>query len=327
MNFRLLFRDKLFRTVLNFSKIFLTLIILGVIANQNRESFYLIRFSDLRLFWLFPTFLNSLILIQLVAAYRWQQFIISTGGKYSLLSLLRINLVSIFYGLLLPSSDGFAVFRILLLESESKELHAKASASVILEKLTGFLTLTLMVSIAGLFLFRGILIYAVLLFLIVILLFIFMWIRRNGGDSVIGNSKGRIRFFLSKVLGYLQKSDKKLLVTRALPLVVIVQFLSFINVYFVFRLFGITTDFFQHIILQPVIQLISLIPLTVSGLGIRESAFIHFYSKMGIAGSTLMFVSLINFVTLSVVPAIIGGLINLFSGTKVILESSDRLVR
>jgi len=263
----------------------------------------------------------------LVAAYRWQQFIISTGGNYFLLSLLRINLVSIFYGLLLPSSDGFAVFRIMILESESKELHAKASASVILEKLTGFLTLALIVSIAGFFLLWKIMIYSALLFLIVVLLFFVILNKRSGGEKLSADSKGKIWKFLNRVFEILQKSDKKLLFSRALPLVLVVQLLSFINVYFVFRLFGITTDFFQHVILQPIIQLISLIPVTVSGLGIRESAFIHFYSGLGISGSLLLMVSLINFVTLSVIPAIIGGLINLLSGTKAILQSANRLVR
>lgn len=64
---------------------------------------------------------------------------------------------------------------------------------------------------------------------------------------------------------------------------------------------------------MPLIYILSMIPLSISGLGIREGFFVYFYGLIGVEPSIVIAVSLINYLILSVVPALIGGIIYIFS--------------
>jgi len=301
------------RKLLIVIKILLTLLILYLIFSQNKNSLRLVFRNHLQLIWLIPAALNSLLVMQVLAAYRWKQFLIATKGDYRLSDLLRINFVSIFYGLLLPSSDGFALFRIIILENECQELRAKATASVILEKLTGILLLLATALFSLLFLMD---IFPVKLFFFIIIALFFIasvLFLLKSSFLLIEKSGKKICSFISKTLESIHEVRASVLVIRAIPLVLIVQLLSYLNVYFIFRVFDINISFVKHVSYLPLIQIISLIPLTISGLGIRESAFVFFYKHLNPNNSLLIFVSLLNFFILSVIPALIGGLINLFT--------------
>jgi glycosyltransferase 2 family protein len=68
----------------------------------------------------------------------------------------------------------------------------------------------------------------------------------------------------------------------------------------------------QNLLLYPLIGLLTVVPVTVSGFGVREGAFVFFYSLVGVPSEVAVGVSLLNYLLVIGVPALLGGLLLLF---------------
>jgi uncharacterized membrane protein YbhN (UPF0104 family) len=59
----------------------------------------------------------------------------------NVISLAKINFMAIFYGLVLPSSQGFDLIRIYMIEKRHPQKRGKVGSSVVLERIIGMITL------------------------------------------------------------------------------------------------------------------------------------------------------------------------------------------
>ncbi len=113
--------------------------------------------------------------------------------------------------------------------------------------------------------------------------------------------------FLFKVYEYfhLYKSRKDILL-KAFIYSLIVQFLSILSVYVLSKGISLNLSLFTFMIFVPVIVLISFIPVSISGLGLREAAFVLLLGTTGVSPDQSVTLSLLWF--LSVVVASFWGL-------------------
>lgn len=116
---------------------------------------------------------------------------------------------------------------------------------------------------------------------------------------------GRVRFLL-KVYEYLHyyRSQRELLL-KAFLYSVLIQVMSILSVYLLARGMGLDLSFTALLIFIPLIVLISFLPLSLSGIGVREGAFAFFLGTIGIPTSAAVSLSLLWF--LSVVAASLWG--------------------
>lgn len=98
-----------------------------------------------------------------------------------------------------------------------------------------------------------------------------------------------------------------LLLCRTFLYSLVIQLLSFVAVFILARGLALPLDFVTIMLNLPVIVLITLLPISISGIGVRESAFIWLFGLAGIAAEKAMALSLLWF--LSTVAAGIWGLI------------------
>jgi uncharacterized membrane protein YbhN (UPF0104 family) len=59
-----------------------------------------------------------------------------------------------------------------------------------------------------------------------------------------------------------------------------------------------------------------MIPLTFGGIGFREGGFALFYIQLGVPNTIIITVSLLYYIVISIIPALLGGVIYLFSSYK-----------
>lgn len=59
--------------------------------------------------------------------------------------------------------------------------------------------------------------------------------------------------------------------------------------------------------------MLTVVPLTVSGFGVREGAFVFFYSLVGVPAEVAVGVSLLTYLLVIGVPSLLGGLLLLFN--------------
>lgn len=266
-------------------------------------------------FWLLPCFLISIVVTPLLAGWRWQTFLSAIRIKIRLAELIRINFLSIFWGVMLPSSDGFAFIRMALVAHRHPENKEKAIGSIILEKFFGIFILLTTAFCAGFFfknpqtgrlrLITGLCLFFMLaLIAAVAIMPVFQ-------KPVIGKSifKKVLRFMQILLLSWQQAHKGKLFL--GFLLIFSVQLMSYLTIYCLFRFMGYEIPIIYHLSLIPIIQIISLLPVTISGFGLREGAFVFFYQQLGIPANSLITLSMLNFFIQTGIPALIGGLLSL----------------
>ena len=270
--------------------------------------------------WLILSFFLTLVLIPILSAVRWKIFLFYSGITERLKQLIKINFISIFWGIMLPSSDGFAAIRMYLIEKKHRNLPGTSSSTIIAEKLLGFILLCFFGLFFSLFIHnipqiaiaRTFLILTTIIILLITLIItnsrIYNYVSLRLEKIIFA---GKVFEYLSGMHSSLTRLPFKKILLRALPIMILVQLATFINVYFIFRAMDISIPIIYHLVFVPVIQIISLIPVTISGFGIREGAFVHFYSLIGIEPSVAFSVSILNFLILTCVPAFIGGIVSI----------------
>ncbi len=272
--------------------------------------------------WLIFSFYFTLVLIPILSAVRWKIFLFYSGISEKLKQLIKINFISIFWGIMLPSSDGFAAIRMYLIEKKHRDKPGTSGSTIIAEKLLGFILLCFFGIFFSLFIHNipQIAIARTILILTAItILSITLIITNSSIYNYVSIRLKKIRFarkvfeFLSGMHSSLTRLPFKKIILEALPIMILIQLTTFINVYLIFKAMGISIPIIYHLAFIPVIQIISLIPVTISGFGIREGAFVQFYSLVGIEPTVAFSVSILNFLILTGVPAFIGGIISIAS--------------
>lgn len=273
-------------------------------------------------FWLILTFLLTVFIIPSLAAWRWKILLRFAHIYEKFVQLLKINFISIFWGIFLPSSDGFAAIRFYLIEKRHKQNLGKAGSTIIIEKIFGFLLLCIIGIVFSFFLAEteSIFISRIILGAIIfVLILIFILFSNKNLQNKLAATFHKIKFlrkaisyFISVHSAFVKISINKVLIL-AVPLMVVLQICTILCVYFIFLSFGVNLPLTTHLALVPIIQIISLIPISISGFGIREGAFVYFYNIIGISPTIAFSVSIINFLLLSGLSALIGGIWSIIS--------------
>ena len=76
--------------------------------------------------------------------------------------------------------------------------------------------------------------------------------------------------------------------------------------YFIGLSVGINVSFFYFLLFMPLTTFVGQIPITINGLGTREAAMISLFGLLGIPGTKIFSMSLINLVINGILPSIIG---------------------
>jgi glycosyltransferase 2 family protein len=275
-----------------------------------------------------------LIIIPLIVNNRWKLFLQIQGIEERFLTLAKINFISIFLGFLLPSSTGFDAIRIYQIEKRHKNKLGAGGASVVIERLLGFYLLSLMGVAGALFAYTrgtevGVLIFAIFINLFVsVVLLLFknkkLYNRVSGIFLRVNKLKKTVNY-LDKLYAAINSFpiDKTMFLT--VPLILLFQLSSVLCAYLLFKAFGVDILFYYHLAFLPIILIISIIPISISGFGIREGGFVYFYGLIGVDGGIALLVSLLYYSVLVLVPAAIGMVLYLTGSTDIRKEKIREL--
>ncbi len=273
------------------------------------------------LVWFSLAFVLTLLRV-LVSALRWQLLLRSKGYHISGFTLFRAYMVSSFYNLFFPSVLGGDVVRAYLVSSPLGS-RSEAASSVILERLLGFLSLAL-IALAALLVGYNMVgpkvrLFVVLLFVGLLGGILLLFFRRLiglffRGISLLGLSRirGALERFYNTFYAYKEKPGA-LLTTLGLSL--LYQWLGIVVVALLGRSLGLSLSFTYYLVFLPLIWVIMMLPISISGLGLREGAFVFFFSKVGLSRETALLLSLLFFSHM-VLMGLFGALMSLLPGEK-----------
>ena len=93
------------------------------------------------------------------------------------------------------------------------------------------------------------------------------------------------------------------------------QFVGNVSTFFISQSLGFRVPFVYFLIVMPIIWVIMMVPISISGLGVREGAFVLFFTQQGVSTENALLLSLLFF-ALTVVLALVGGVIFAWGGYR-----------
>ena len=247
---------------------------------------------------------------------RWQMLLRTVGINIPLKRLVGSFSGGIFFSIFLPSTIGGDLVRAADLVEHTRKAK-EVIATVFLDRLSGYMGLVFLILPA--LLLGGNLVLdrvvftsvSVIVILLVVLLFVLFnnniysritkWLSSPGAGKIketIKNMHQEIHVF----------RDHKRMIVLNLLISFIIQLVGPISVYFIGLSLGVKVNFIYFVIFLPIIGAITLLPVAIGGLGLREGLFVVYFAKAGVAKQLALTMSLLSF-SFVVIYAAIGGLI------------------
>lgn len=295
---------------------------LAVMAGLLALLYRKVDFADFRaalagLQWGWLPIIYALLFVNTVLnSWKWGLLLRADGIRMSLGSLICSHLIGTFFNLFLPSSIGGDAYRVV---DVGRRAHAgaKSFAAVFAERLMGFLALALW----------GLLFTAIgwarlpdprILFLPVVVFvlmgaLVFAVIQRTWLMAVWNflrlNRARRLDAFLSRFLDSLAgyHADRKL-VAVVFVLSLVFQMIAITTIFLISQALNWSVPFIFFCIFVPLITLGEALPISIFGIGVRDSLYVFFFVQGGATREEALAMALV-YVLITLVYSLVGGVI------------------
>jgi uncharacterized membrane protein YbhN (UPF0104 family) len=218
--------------------------------------------------WLIAA-LAAFVVSKIIAAIRLNIYFRNIGVHLSFIQNLRLYWMGMFYNLFLPGSITGDAYKVILLKKRFDAPYKKASAAVLLDRFSGLLGLGLILAVYSILVIDQLL-YVLLitggavLAVIVLYYVVDRWMKEFTRD-----------FFMVLLLG------------------ILVQLAQVVCVYLIMYALAIPAHVTEYIFIFLISSVVSVLPLTIGGLGIREVVFLQGSAYFGLANETSVVISLL----------------------------------
>ncbi len=242
-----------------------------------------------------------------LSSYKWKLILKGDAVLLPYLFLLRTYLIGGFISLFLPTSVGGDIYRVAVVKGANQSL-GKSLSSVLFDRLTGLFALVSIAMWSYLFFPGGK--YAVALFsLYAMSIVVFLTALSR---PVVTSSQGQRVALLGKIVSLLRSFSAYRQNTRLLMVVLGLAFVFQVNVILINKMYCIALEIdipmTYLLVIIPLIYLTEMVPISINGLGLRESAFVFFFVQLGYAKEEGLAVALLV-IFMRYLTGLVGGLL------------------
>lgn len=252
----------------------------------------------------------------LLGFFRWRMLLSAAGVKAPFKKIISSFSGGIFFSIFLPSTIGGDLVRTVDLIEHTKK-GKEVVASVFLDRLSGYIGLVIVI-LPALLLGRNLVldkivfssVFVIVILLVIVLLvlfnnFIYTKITKFLSTPGAGKIKEMLKNMHQEI--HIFRNHKKVIVYN-LIISFIIQLIGPLSVYFIGLSLGVKIDFVYFLIFLPIIGAITLLPVAIGGLGLREGLFVVYFAKAGVIKQLALAMSLLSF-SFVIFYGAIGGLI------------------
>lgn len=270
-----------------------------------------------------PLLLLSFVIFCFVYVFcllRWEMILKALKIHLSFKRIMASYCGGIFFNLFMPSTIGGDLMRSIDLSAHTKK-PGEVVATVFLDRLSGYVGLVFLALISlcfgwGLIQDTGILFAVVILVLILavvlpVLFNNFIYSRIN--KLLTSANAGKIREILRTMhqeIHYFRRHKK--VIAQSTIFSLFVQAIPALSFYVVALALGIKLNLLYFFVFVPIITAITLLPVSIGGLGLRDAASVFLFAKIGVGKDFAFAMSLLNF-SFMVIAGIMGGLVYVFT--------------
>ncbi len=252
-----------------------------------------------------------------VRAVRWQVLLRAVGVRLPLMEVARLYYIGAFFNTFLPTGFGGDVVRVLEIGPQANS--NQATGTVVVDRLTGFIALFMLALLA-------------LPFAASALPLPVMVLVATAGLGVMGGSallfEGRVLRALTRRLpralslagdGWLGRTYAVITacgwraIARAIGVSLVFNALMMLAAWLIARALAIPVAAATLIAFVPLATTALLLPISISGLGVREGIFITLFATVGVSDAQAVAFSL-GYYVLDLVAGVMGGVVYLLSG-------------
>jgi len=304
------------RLLLNLARILISAVLLGWVLSQAGLEPLLTaaRGADLRLYGLAAVLASAGILIR---AARWHWLLRAVGARVNFGRTVYLYFVGAFFNTFLPTGFGGDLVRVL--EIGPGATSQQAAGTALVDRLTGFIMLFVMALAALPFSYRllptnlalvvaalaaAVLLGSVLLFEGRLIRRLTRWLPAAlspAGDAWIGRTYAVITACGARGVG------------GALLWSLLFNGLLIVEAVLVSRALGLAVPAGLFFLFVPVTAAALLVPISIAGLGVRESLYVTLFGQVGLSAAQAAALSLAIY-SLDVSMGLIGGLVYLVAG-------------
>ena len=317
------------KTISTSLRIFISLALIFVLFRKIDFRGTLKVIAHLNLFY-FALALVIFFILTVLVFYRWKMLLDAHKVEVPLIRALNSFSGGLFLNLFTPSTIGGDLSRSIDLGAHTKR-YGVIAATVLLDRLSGFAGLVTVAIISLIFghqLISDFSVYATVFLMALLLSGVFLVLfnrkiydRLNRSVSNPSTSSGinpeqgrrakRGKFWenFKKLHSeiYFFRQHRGVLGANFLYSIVIQTGASVFS-YFVLRSLNTKISLLYPLVFNPVITVITTIPISISGLGLRDAATVFFYKKADVSESIALALSILNFTTI-LIFGLIGGIL------------------
>lgn len=258
----------------------------------------------------------------IISVFRWRTVLVAIEAALPFWQALRIYLIGLFFNQVLPSSVGGDAVRIYK-GFRAGLLIKKSVHSVMLERAVTVLGLLILVPIAAPF-FQGhmnqtdtnwMIVFSVIMLAVGLCGIAFLMIL----DRIPHRFRSwRLIRALSDIAFDTRRTFLSPLHTpRALGLGVLGHIATAVAVYFIAKSIDLNVSVLDCMVLMPPVMLVTTLPISIAGWGVREGAMIAAFALVGVQADDALVLSIL-FGMMAIIFAIPGGITWLLTTDKVI---------
>ncbi len=256
------------------------------------------------------------LLSMIVRALRWKVLVDALGMRFSLAKLAEFYFVGAFFGSFLPTEVGGDVMRIYEVMRHS-ERPAAALGTVLVDRATGLLGLFL-VALAALGFSHSLVGSQIMV--AILLLTAASW-----GSAVMLMQRDLLeRLGLLRLLHRVRRLEEVYesmhqcgmrAIGRAVSVSIVLNALLIVMNYLIALALHARIELWYFALFVPIVSVLLMLPISVSGLGLREGAYVYLFVQAGVVASQALTMSLIVY-ALRVATGLVGGIIYALRGLQ-----------
>jgi len=260
----------------------------------------------------FILFFFAIILFTIMQTYKWAILVKNQGINVSFKDLLEMRFIGEFYNFLIPGRFG-SLIRIIYLRDKTKKNIGEVSSNIIVDKIIDTFVVFLLAAIGAILLAKQFsdLYWQVGLGFVLLLILILFFKSQKRSKLIF---KIIYKFFIPKNLKHKAEESYELFF-KSLPsmksLIWPVSFglvtwvVNFSAMYILAIAFHLNIPYIYFVTMFPIATIVTLIPITISGLGTRELALIALFSVFSISAADVIALSLTSYI-LTILLSLIG---------------------
>ena len=270
---------------------------------------------------------------QVVIAYCWQIILVAQGNDIPFLRIVQVHWIGSFFGTFMPTSIGMDLVRAYTLKKHLKK-GVDAMSSMFVTRVVGFLVnfaIALVVAIpvarqTGNSRLFWVVLAMTLAFCFAVWLLLHPRLLRLFAPAFQKFKLGKI---YAKIEGFQEGTialrHHKGAMVKLFALSLFFQIVGIYIIYLVGLSLNLQVAAYHYFIFIPLITTITIVPLSIAGIGVREGAFVYFFGGLGVSEPVAFSLSLLVFAQW-VGMALTGGVVYWTSGINISRRKNGQAV-